>query len=314
MKRWACFHFCGLYLKLSHPPTKMHPLKPSPVGHGEKVFHLGGNDDITAARLVQSRDELPRKVTGVGEKTNPRPGNVGGDFFQTALDHEPCPGVAGRISRAQRAMPELLAMTLKTENGMIGRTPLLSGIVAFASSLLLAIESQHHRIQMKLQLRARLGQSKQLRSQLIMQSHQLADGRRRQAPKETAQRRRIGKLLQSDQREKQAVVLQNLGLVHALNTGDQDVEESEDHVLGAIVDPRRCRFENTLETTAQTELVTKSLDQEQPAKMGQGVALERKLQCLQASSHSQPNQIAGFSLVSISSQLVRLLTPPNKAL
>ena len=73
------------------------------------------------------------------------------------------------------------------------------------------------------------------------------------------------------------MVLQNLGLVDALNAGDQYVEERQDHVLGSVIDPVRRGFENALEPAAQTELVTKSLDKEQAAEMRESIALKRKL-------------------------------------
>src|SRR5439155_16511940 len=107
---------------------------------------------------------------------------------------------------------------------MIGGAAFLSGIVTLPSPLLFAIERQDNRIQMKLQLTARLWQGKQLRPQPVVESDHLPNRRRWQALKKTAQRSLIGKSFQSDQGEKQSIVLENLGLVHALNPGDQDVE------------------------------------------------------------------------------------------
>src|SRR6266404_3097744 len=112
---------------------------------------------------------------------------------------------------------------------------------------------------MKLQLSASSWDSKQLCPQSVMQPNHLSNGRRWNTPKKTAERCLSRKLLQSDQRQKQSIVLENLGLVDALDAGD-----------------------NALEPATQAELVTKSLNQEQPTEMRQGVALERKLQCLQA--------------------------------
>src|SRR6266446_7209662 len=139
-----CFPFLGLVIELRHAPAKMHLLKASPISHRKEVFHLGGHNNIAAARLVQILHQLSRKITRVGEETNSRTSNAGGNLFQTALDHKSGSGIAGRVSRTQEAVPELLAMALKAEDRMIGGAAFLSGIVALAGSLLFAIESQDH--------------------------------------------------------------------------------------------------------------------------------------------------------------------------
>src|SRR5882724_11806759 len=166
---------------------------------------------------------------------------------------------------------------------------------------------------MKLQLSASSWDSKQLCPQSVMQPNHLSNGRRWNTPKKTAERCLIRKLLQSDQRQKQSIVLENLGLVDALDAGDQYIEERHDEVLGTIVDPVGRGFENALEPATQAELVTKSLNQEQPTEMRQGVALERKLQCLQAFRHSRDARKGKFRLVSQSSHLVKVVTPPGSS-
>src|SRR2546423_6371973 len=273
-----------LVLKVGHGPAKMHGLETSPMGHRQEVLHLRGHDDIAAARLVQITDELAREVTRVAQKSNPRASNVRGNLLQAMLHKMSCAGVAGGVTGTQRTMPELLTMSFKTENGMIGGTPLLPGIVTFAGALLFAIKRQHNRIQMKLQLAARCRRSKQFAAQPIMQAHHLSNRRRGHAFEKTAKSALIGKTLQSDQRKKQSVVLQNLGFIDALNSGNQDEEQSDDHVLRAIIEPTRSCLEDALEPTTQAQLVTKSLNQEQSAEMSQRIAFERKLQFLQAFS------------------------------
>src|SRR5882724_6702210 len=166
---------------------------------------------------------------------------------------------------------------------------------------------------MKLQLSASSWDSKQLCPQSVMQPNHLSNGRRWNTPKKTAERCLIRKLLQSDQRQKQSIVLENLGLVDALDAGDQYIEERHNEVLGTIVDPVGRGFENALEPATQAELVTKSLNQEQPTEMRQGVALERKLQCLQAFRHSRDARKGKFRLVSQSSHLVKVVTPPGSS-
>jgi hypothetical protein len=142
-----------------------------------------------------------------------------------------------------------------------------------------------------------------------MQANHLPNGRRSNTAEKTAERRLIGKFLQADQRQKQSIVLQNLSLVDTLDTGDEHVEERHDDILGAIIDPTRRGFEDALESAAQVELVTKSLNQEQSTEVRQGIALERKLQCLQAFRHSQDARKREFRVVSQSSHLVKFVTP-----
>jgi len=306
------FPFLRPVFKVGDTPAKMHGLETGVMRRRQEVFHLGGHDEVAAARLVQMLHERPAKVTRVGQKTNPRPRHVRGNFFQTPVDHEAGAGIGGRIARTQRAMPELLAVSFKAQNGMIGGAALLPGIVALPSALLLAIQGEDHRIHVKLQLRARLRQAKQLFAQPVMQPDHFPNGGRWQTPQEPAQRGLIWKRFQSDQGEKQSVVLENLRLVHALNAGDQDVEERQDHVRRAIRNPPGRGFEDALEPTPQVKPVTKSLNQEQAAEVRQGLALERKLQCLQALSHGQHAQTGAPAPVSISSHFVRLLTPNQK--
>jgi hypothetical protein len=68
-----------------------------------------------------------------------------------------------------------------------------------------------------------------------------------------------------------------------------------------------------LEVAAQAQFVTKPLDQEEATEVSQGIAIKRKLQCLQASAHFRREQNRNWGGVSISSLLVRLLTPAQKA-
>ena len=93
-----------------------------------------------------------------------------------------------------------------------------------------------------------------------MQTNQLANGRGRQSLQETAQRGGIWKLLQADQRQKQSIVLENLGLVDALDAGDQHIEKDQDQILGTIAYPRWRGLEDALEPPAETKLVTKPLN------------------------------------------------------
>src|ERR1041385_5089922 len=96
--------FLRLVIKLRHGPTKMHSLKAGAMSQRKEVFHLGGNDNIAAARLVQILNEFSGKVAGVSQKTNPRSCDLRRNLFQASLDHESRSGVAGQIARAKRTV------------------------------------------------------------------------------------------------------------------------------------------------------------------------------------------------------------------
>src|SRR5262245_29622134 len=97
--------FLRLVLKLRHAPAEMHLLEASPMSRGKKVFHLRGNDDIAAARLVQIVDESPAKVARVGKKSNSGTGNLRRNLLQTSLHHESGPGVTRRVPGSQGTVP-----------------------------------------------------------------------------------------------------------------------------------------------------------------------------------------------------------------
>ncbi len=138
---------------------------------------------------------------------------------------------------------------------------------------------------MKGQRRARLWQFEQLRTKLVVQPGQLANRLGRKPAQETAQGGGIGKFLESDQGEKQSIVLQHLGFADPRKTGDQNKKKDQREIGRMIIAPVGRRLENTFQPSAQTQLVAKPLNQEQSAEVRQGLRFKRKLQCLQAFSH-----------------------------
>jgi hypothetical protein len=131
---------------------------------------------------------------------------------------------------------------------------------------------------MELQRASRLGEGKQLSAQLIVQARQLANGLGRQPLEKAAQTRLIGTLFQPQQGQKETIILKLVGFVDALQTGDQKKQQQLDQVNRIELGPIGSRAQAPLEPTAKIQFVTKSLNQEQAAVMGQGLGLEGKLQ------------------------------------
>src|SRR5258707_6835830 len=154
--------------KLRHPPAEGQFLKAGLVGLGQIDLRLAAYNDITAACLVQITDQLSRKKSRIGQQTNPRTGHLRGHLLQAALHQSASPGVGSRIPGTQRSVPKLLAVSFKAQEGMIGGTPFLFGVVADSGPLLFSIEGQDHRVQVKNQARARIGKGEELASDLIM--------------------------------------------------------------------------------------------------------------------------------------------------
>lgn len=64
-------------------PTEMHRFEASSMSRRQEVLHLGRNDDVAAARLIQVLDELPGKMARVSQKTNPGPRDMIRNLCQT---------------------------------------------------------------------------------------------------------------------------------------------------------------------------------------------------------------------------------------
>jgi hypothetical protein len=71
-------------------------------------------------------------------------------------------------------------------------------------------------------------------SQLIVQLNELANGAGRQTLEKASQRGLIGKLIQAQQREEGAIVLQDLGLVDASQSSHDRIHQGEQQIGGRI--------------------------------------------------------------------------------
>src|SRR5437016_292122 len=301
------FPSARLKTKLCHRPAKGHFLEASLLGQGQVELGLGANNNIAAACLVQITHQLSRKESRVGQQTNPGSCHPRRNFFHTAADQSAGPRVGSRVAGAQRAVPKLLAVSFKAQQRMIGGASFLPGIVAHSGALLLSIEREDHRVEVEDQTRSRLGQGGQLRPELNMQARELPESFSREAAQKATQGGFVRKFLKADQRKKQSIVMEDLGFVHAGQSSDQNIEKHQEQIGRMIIGPIRRVLENAFQSAAQTELVTKALDQEQTTEVRERVRLERKIQCLQAFSHFAAKKKQGFGTAPITVQNGRFL-------
>jgi hypothetical protein len=205
--------FLGTVFELGETPAEFQILEAGFFSHLLVHFVTAGHDGITASPLVQIVNQAAGKKAHVGQPPDPGAGDGRGDFGQTAFDEVPGAGVGTGIAGPEGAMPKLLPLTFETEERVIGGPAFGFRVIAEARSLLLAVEGQDDRIQMKLQRASGLGPGKQLAAQLIMQARQLANGPGRQPLEKAAQTRFVWKLFETQQGQKEAIVLQLVGFV-----------------------------------------------------------------------------------------------------
>src|SRR5664279_2151425 len=315
LRQWTSHHnepvllFPALRLKMKfrHRPAKRNFPKASSLGQRQVALGLAADNNVAKAGFIQVSDQLSRKKSRIGQNPDPRPSHVRRDLFQAAPDQCASAGVRSRIAGAQRPVPKLLAVSLQTQKWMIRGAPLLLGVVTQPGPLLFSIQGQDDRVEVEDQARTRIGQREQLRPELIMQARDLSDGCGRESAQKTAQGSLVWKLLQSDQREKQAIVLKDLGFAHARESRDENKEKHQNHIGRVVIGPVGSVSKNALQSAAQTQFVTKALDQEQTPEVGEGVRLERKIQCLQAFSHRASYKKQAFGAAPITVRNGRLL-------
>ena len=106
--------------------------------------------------------------------------------------------------------------------------------------------------------------------------------------------------------------MQELRFADPRQARDEDVEQNQNHIGRMIIAPRRPRLEDAFEPSPQTELVAKTLDEEEAAEVSQGLRFERKIQCLQAFAHVCRAEQPHFRVAPITYHLGRLLARAKK--
>jgi hypothetical protein len=166
---------------------------------------------------------------------------------------------------------------------------------------------------MKLQGGSGLGPGEQLLPQLIVGADELANGLRPEPVEEAPQAGLVGHLVQPQQGQEEAIVLQFVALVKPLHPGDQEEEQQFQYTHRIKLRTRRAIIPMPLQPLMQIKLLTKSLNQEQSAIVAQTVGFKRILQCLQTFFHSRKVTKTPLDRLAISSLPVRLLPERKKA-
>src|SRR6266496_3939852 len=257
--------------KFRHCPTRRPCFKSGPVRHRQVGLSLLANNDIAQARLVQVTDELSGVKSRIGQQPNPRPSHLRRYFLQTTRHKIPGSSIRGRGSGAQRPMPELLAMSFEAQQRMVGRPASFLWIITDPRSLLLAVESQDHRVQVKHQAGSLIRKIKQLCPHLIVQSSNLPNRFGREPMQKAAQRCLIWKSVQPNQGTKQSIIPKKFSLVDPRKPSNQYVQKHQNQIRRMIIHPARSGSENAFQSAAQTQLVAKSLNQEQTSKVREGL-------------------------------------------
>lgn len=179
------------------------------------------------------------------------------------------------MARPQRSMPELLQMGLEAEQRVIRTSAGFLGIVTQPRPLGFPVEGEHHGVQIENQCGSPLGESKELGAKLVVQSHELTDRLGGKPLEESAQRGLIGKASQSQQGEKRALVLQDLGLVDAPQTRHDGIKESQDEIGGKVSGTALRNFDEVLQQPAEFEFVAKTLKEHHPTEVSKLRIFER---------------------------------------
>src|SRR5947207_900434 len=87
--------------KLRHSPAEGHLLKAGFLRLGQIGLGLAAYDNITAAGTVQIADQLSRKKSGIGQKTNSRASHVSGNLLQTCFDELTGTSIGSCVARPQ---------------------------------------------------------------------------------------------------------------------------------------------------------------------------------------------------------------------
>src|SRR6266699_661238 len=146
----------------------------------------------------------------------------------------------------------------ETHQRMIRTSALLLGVVPKAGALLLAINSDHHRVQVEDQSAGGLGHREQLSAQPIMHAHQLANVVRSQCFEKAPERGLIRKRIQPKQVKKGSVVLKDFGLVDSAQASDDGVQQGQKQISGPIRPLAHLETNISLKAPAQAELLAKA--------------------------------------------------------
>ena len=253
--------------ELSYFPTVLQSLEFAALSSGSDVGVHPGYDHIAASYVVEEPNDSPAIKARIHPEADSASGDILGHFGQADFEKGDRPSRTGRIARPKPPMPELVKMAFETEQGMVGRSAALFGIVANPGSLLLPIDHYDDRVQIEDEGGALVGQREEINPQAVVEPGHLADGLGGQTFQESAQAGLIWELIEPQHFQEGPVVLQDLGLVDASQSHD-DGEDQGQKEFGRMVRGTSLRGLNvSLEQVAQPQLVAKTLNQPHPTKV-----------------------------------------------
>ena len=274
-----------LVSKLSHFPAVAELFETTSPGPRFDGSILPGHNSIATSDGVEELDDASAKKPRIGPNTDSASGNISGSLGKTAFEKWHCAGTGCGIPRPQAAMPELLEMGLEAQEGMIGSSAPLLGVVADFGKLGLPIDCKDDRVQIEDQCGSGLGYSKQLGAKLVVQGDELADGLGGKPLEESPQCRLIWKPGESQHGEENSIVLQDLCLVDTPEASHDGVEESDDQIGGEIIGVALRNLNGSLNQPTKSELVAKTLKDYHSAEVSETGIFECETQYFQAFGH-----------------------------
>ena len=139
----------GLITELSHLPPRAQLAEFATAGASLDRGVLLGHHGVATPTCIEEFHKPLAEAPRIGPDADSGPAHGGGHFVQTALDKGHPAGGRHRIAGPQRAMPELLPMSLEANDRGVGTSAVFLGVVPDASRLLLAVDGQNHRIEIE---------------------------------------------------------------------------------------------------------------------------------------------------------------------
>ena len=233
-----------------------------------------GYDDIPAANSVEETDYSLTVESGVHTEANAAFGNIRRSLVQAHLQELDGSSRGSGVPRTQSSVPEFLAMRFEAEQWVITSSSMFLGIVTDSTTLLFAVNRNHHRIDIESQTGAFAWQVPQVYPQTVVQSGQLTNRLWAQSLQESSQGCLVRETAQSQNLQEKAVVLQDFGLVDPFQPHDYGIQQCQDQ-LGRMVNLILLGKTNRLlQKLFEPKLLAKTVNQKHSAIMSQVAAPE----------------------------------------
>ncbi len=261
----SLFPSVGSVPKLAHLPAVLKSCESATLGlDGDGIALSGfGYDHISIASTVEEFDHPLPIEPRVHAETDTGLGNTFGHLGQTDFDEGHGPGGAPGIAGTQRTMPELLGTGLESQKRMVRASAMFLGIVSYPRSFYrFAVNHQNCGIQIEDQAGPFVRPIEKGLPQKIVDLGDLSDVSWGQPFEKSPDGCLVREPAESHDFLEGPVVLQDLCLVDPLHSSDDGIENGQDHVGGMKISKARGWSETPLKQTFETELLTKTLNQE----------------------------------------------------